>query len=156
MAHIELTNFVNDICELDDGTIVVAGSFDLKRWDLTKRTVLQSFRGHTEPTVKVLKLKSDTIVSTAQDSTVKIWKVSTCECVSTLVLHDVGVATDVLVKLKDGYFATGSRDRMIRVWNDAGIKIATYQTECNLTAMAKLESGSIVAADSTVVGVWKP
>jgi len=65
------------ICELTDGSFV-SGSYKdrLKRWDIDG-TVLQTF-DHSG-VAQVIELKNDIIVSGTADS-VKMWRVSTGEC----------------------------------------------------------------------------
>jgi len=96
------------ICELTDGSFV-SGSYEhhMKRWDI-HGTVLQTF-DHSG--VKhVIELKSDIIVSGTSDS-VKVWKVSTGECLQ-VSTHNPYRAT--LEKLSDDLFLFNSFKAMAR------------------------------------------
>jgi len=151
---------VSSLCELDDGTFVAA-LIDLKRFHALSvgkekgcgvGVVLQTFSGHTNRVTTVIELKHDIIVSASLDEKVKMWRVSSSECLRTLTQHDDYVFG--LVKLtKEGYFASGSMDRTIRVWNEKGNDIAIYQTECAVVAMTRLEDGSIVVGDRSLIEI---
>ena len=79
---------VSASCE--DGSFVSAAWKTMKRWD-EKGTVLQTFSGHSNYINRVIELNRDVIVSAqSKDTTVKMWKVSTGECLRTLTLHSDG------------------------------------------------------------------
>jgi len=72
---------IRTICELTDGSFVSGSkASDLERWNRSG-TVLQTF-DHLG-VLKVIELRSDVIVS-ATDTNLKVWRVSTGECLHTL------------------------------------------------------------------------
>src|SRR5207245_2793411 len=77
---------VESICELEDGSFVSAAENTMKRWD-DKGRVLQTFFGHSHSIYRVIELNRDVIVSASKDTTVRMWRVSTGECLRTLTLH---------------------------------------------------------------------
>jgi len=148
-----LNTFIYCICELEDGTFVIVADNEMKRWDMTKRTMLQTFKGHSAMIEKVIELKRDVIVSASYDKTVRMWNVSTGECLNVLTQHNASVYG--LLKLQDGYFVSGSSDKTIRVWDENQHNIVTYQTKCGTTAMTRLEDGSIVTGDDSLIEIRK-
>jgi len=143
------------MCALKDGTVVAAGYKELKRWDVIQNKLLQVYTGHSLTVYRVIELKSNAvIVSASADKTVKLWSVLSAECLRTLTQHAGYV--NGLVKLKGGYFASGSLDQTIRVWDDEGNNLATYQIDYELRVMTTLEDGSIVTGDSSRIEIRRP
>ena len=105
---------VKSICELEDGSFVSAVKEVIDRWDSNGR-VLQTFSGHAEHIYRVIELNRDVIVSASLENTVKMWKVSTGECLRTLTLHSTCVYG--LEKVKDGVFVSGSMG-----WKNSGVE----------------------------------
>ena len=122
----------------------------MKRWD-EKGTVLQTFSGHSDFIRKVIELNRDTIVSASNDTTVKMWKVSTGECLRTLTLHSKRVYG--LEKVKDGVFVSGSLDKRIVVWDEKGESIETHESAGEIEAMTILREGSIVTANRNKIEI---
>jgi len=158
ISSINLYRFIYNVCELIDGTFVIAADRELVRWDGRdfKDSGIQGqfYKGHSDIIERVIELKRDVIVSASGDWTLKIWRVSTCECVHTLRQHRNWVYGPV--KLTEGYFASGSCDNTIRVWNEDGINISTYETGFQVLAMTKLTNGSIVTGCGVGIEVWRP
>jgi len=140
---------VRSICELDDGSFVSTAFWDMKRWDGTG-TVLQIFYGHLLNYInRVMELKRDIIVSASSDRTVKMWRVSTGECLRTLTLHSGRVTG--LEKVMDGLFVSGCLDGKTAVWDDEGNSIETHQSGWSAGVMTSLRDGSIVTADKDLI-----
>jgi len=152
LTKINLNDFVASICELEDGTFVAAAHKKIKRWGVNQHAVSQLFIGHLKTVHKVIELKRDIIVSASEDKTVKIWKVSSGEC-----LHTLNRYTTVLVKLQEGYFASASNyDNNIAIHDENGSRVASYPTDCNITAMTRLRDGSIVSGNVLSIEIRKP
>jgi len=140
------------VCELEDGSFV-SGSADqtLKNWDGTGKR-LHTFIGHSKGVNRVIELKRDVIVSASNDSTVKIWRVSTGECLKTLTIHSSSVYG--LEKVKNGMFVSGSQSPgLMVVWDGNGVCIETHRSEHLIRAMTKLRDGSIVTGDSQMIEI---
>jgi len=129
-------------CELEDGTFILDSQWEFQRWDFSKETTLQIFTGHEYHVFYVIELKTDVIVSSSQDNII-IWRVSTGER-----LHKLTSSSEIrgLVKLSDGFFATGESFK-IRLWNEHGHNYATYSTEDKVRSMIRLVDGSIVTRE---------
>jgi len=153
VRSVSMGHLMTSFCKLEDDSFVILGYQDMQR-RLKDGTQLQPFRGNSGFIHKVIELKQDVLVSVSVgDQHVKIWRVETGECLRTLTQHTMWVRG--LVKLKEGYFATGSKDKTIRVWDDEGHNITTYQTECSILAMTRLEDGSIVVGDNSRIEIRK-
>jgi len=134
------------VCELVDGSFV-SGSADktLKNWDETGK-LLQSFVGHSQRINRVIELKRDVIVSASEDFLVKIWRVSTGECINTLTAHSSSVYG--LEKVKGGMFVSGSlTDGIIALWDANGVCVETIRTGNRIRSMTTLRDGSLVTGD---------
>jgi len=141
------------ICELEDGTLCIAAWKELVIWDIMKRRKLRTFKeAGSWAITKVLEVKSDVIVSISDDRRLKIWRVSTGECLHNCE-HQAGIYG--LVKLKDGCFASGSEDKTIKVWDEHGVNIATYLTTFPIGAMAILQDGSLAVLTHRLE-IWTP
>jgi len=107
----------------------------LKRWN-KEGTVLQTFYGNMRYTVRVIELKTDVILSVALEN-MKIWKVSTGECLRTLDEGEGAKFVSKVLKLSRNKFVTWGHDCTMRVWNDDGDCIETIPTEDNIMAMSR-------------------
>jgi len=105
------------VCELEDGIFIAAG-YDMTRWDMTERTVVQTYTGFKWCMIAVIELKSDIIVGHTF-STLGMWRVSSGECLRIITESDEEAVYSI-VKLKAGYFASIGTDQCIRVWDEYG------------------------------------
>jgi len=135
---------VSCVSELSDGSFV-SGACDnmVKRWN-ERGVVLQNFAGHTQWIWGALELTGGTIVSASDDMTLKLWKLSTGECLRTMRLHS-GLIYG-LVKVSESKFASGSSDKTIRVWDDEGNNVENIHTKYAIQAMARLENAIVTAS----------
>jgi len=147
------------LCELEDGSFVSVAGTKMKRWkvyDTQAGKVVQTYSGHQHFVNRVIELKRDLIVSASDDCTVKMWRVSTGNCLRTLTLHSGWVGE--LMKIKDhGLFVSGScSDETIVVWDERGDCIETHKCKGGISAMTILRDGSIVAASQMLIEIWRP
>ena len=70
-------------------------------------------RGH-HSAVNVVQFDSKYIVSASGDRTLKVWSVSTGECLRTLVGHSRGIAC---LQFRGNVIVSGSSDKRIRIWD---------------------------------------
>jgi len=150
-------DLITCICELEDGTIIVAANRQMYRWHMVLETLLQTFN-HVSSITAVIELKSDVIVSASWDRAVNMWRVSSGECLRSLP-HCYAVLELVKLNGRTPHFASVThKDRIgiIQVWDEVGDHIATYQTDSYVTAVTTLEDGSIVTGSRTMIEVWKP
>jgi len=140
VASIRLISYITCMVELEDGTLLLSTSKELKRWDRSQGTVRAI--PNSIPIVRMIELRPNVIVSVTDSSkAIKIWRLTTSECLHYLTKHKSDVIG--LEKLKTGYFVTALRDETIRVWDESGVNVATYQTDCHAMEMT-VAMGSIV------------
>lgn len=61
-------------------------------------------------------MQDDLVVSGSNDCKIKVWSVSTGECIRTLVGHDLLVRT-LSFDPKSGRLVSGSYDKTVKVWD---------------------------------------
>lgn len=113
---------------------------------------MKSFIGHKDG-ITCLQFNRKYLMTGSYDSTIKIWKVETGECVKTLTGHTKGVRSLVFDNQK---LITGGLDSTIKVWNyHTGQCIATYRGHDDAVVSVDFSNKSIVSgsADGTV-RVW--
>ncbi|EDK43212.1 protein MET30 [Lodderomyces elongisporus NRRL YB-4239] len=113
---------------------------------------MKSFVGHTDG-VTCLQFNRKYLMTGSYDTTIKIWKIETGECVKTLTGHTKGVRSLVFDNQK---LITGGLDSTIKVWNyHTGQCIATYRGHDDAVVSVDFSNKSIVSgsADHTV-RVW--
>jgi len=144
------------MCELEDGTLLIAsGTKEMHRWDITRGTVIRV--PYSYLVEEMIELRPNLIVCIgayrSPHLSVIMWKLPNGEYLRTLNYHLNKVAG--LVKLKEGYFATAGGDQTIRVCDEHGNNIATYQTGFQIEKIA-LAKGSIVAGNRERIELRKP
>jgi len=145
------------ICELEDGSFVSGAYGRLWRCKVEAESesiqVIQDFRGHSDWIIQVIELKRDVIVSASFDRTLRIWKVSTGECLHRLTLHTKGIYG--LVKLSEDKFVSVSADSTMRVWDDSGRCIETITTEHCILRMTRVNDLLITLDSTNSFQVWR-
>ncbi|KAG2731706.1 hypothetical protein G9P44_005293 [Scheffersomyces stipitis] len=122
-----------------------------KNWRKGIYTV-KKFLGHTDG-VTCLQFNRKYLMTGSYDTTIKIWKIETGECLKTLTGHTKGVRSLVFDSQK---LITGGLDSTIKVWNyHTGQCIATYKGHEDAVVSVDFSNKSIVSgsADHTVK-VW--
>jgi F-box/WD-40 domain protein MET30 len=122
-----------------------------KNWRKGLYTV-REFNGHKDG-VTCLQFNRKYLMTGSYDTTVKIWKVETGECVKTLTGHTKGVRALIFDSQK---LITGGLDSTIKVWNyHSGNCIATYRGHEDAVVSVDANEKLIVSgsADHTVK-VW--
>ncbi|EGW34716.1 SCF complex F-box protein MET30 [Spathaspora passalidarum NRRL Y-27907] len=122
-----------------------------KNWRKGIYTV-KSFTGHTDG-VTCLQFNRKYLMTGSYDTTIKIWKIETGECLKTLTGHTKGVRSLVFDNQK---LITGGLDSTIKVWNyHTGECIATYRGHDDAVVSVDFSNKSIVSgsADHTV-RIW--
>jgi len=142
------------ICELTltDGSFVSGsgGYWKMVHWD-EKGTLTRTFDGHVREIVRIIELSPNLIVSASIDQTLKIWRVSTGECLYTMNLpptSEHALLSCGLVRLSAKHFVSGEREGEITVWNARGDSIQTIQTTHPITTMAIFRDTIATASDS--------
>jgi len=127
---------VSCFCELEDGSFVTSAAEMMERWNENGR-VLQTFSGHRNGINRVIELNRDVIVSAAGNE-LKMWNVSTGECLRILLQHHREVIASRLMKLSRNKFVSWGSDGSLRVWSNEGYLIETIPTGETITAIARV------------------
>ncbi|TWU70948.1 protein with putative role during mitosis [Metarhizium rileyi] len=130
--------------------ISASGDQTIKLWNVETGYCVHTLRGHTD-WVRSIHPSADGryLISASNDRTARVWNISTTTPETTLILvgHDLGVnccalapvsshpylASAAGLKVKAptapdgaaGYFATGSRDNSIKIWDSQGTCVRT-------------------------------
>jgi len=132
-----------------DGTKAAIGNYSKENWiflwDLNKKTVLKTFKGH-EDKVKDIVFSPDGnyVVSASEDESIKIWDLKSEKLFKTLKKHNGNV--NALAFSFDGkYLASGSNDGTIIIWDarelmpDLKLFTANYELQFGLPDKLKIE-----------------
>ncbi|KGU33502.1 F-box and WD-40 domain-containing protein MET30 [Candida albicans P34048] len=122
-----------------------------KNWRKGTHTI-KTFTGHSDG-VTCLQFNRKYLMTGSYDTTIKIWKIDSGECVKTLTGHTKGVRALVFDNQK---LISGGLDSTIKVWNyHTGQCIATYRGHEDAVVSVDFTNKSIVSgsADHTV-RVW--
>ena len=121
------TSAVSSIAFSSDSSMLAGGSKDgtIRVWDTGTGDRIYEFSGHTALVSGVIFLRSDSVlVSSSLDGTIRLWDlVSPGGSLSpptrhSAPVHAVAFTSNPLASDADEYtFASGSEDRLIRVWN---------------------------------------
>jgi WD40 repeat protein len=132
---------VNSVYISRDNRFILSGGADktLKLWEIgnddsppaytsLEKDYLRNFQGHQEGVLSVcLTLNNEFALSGSADKTLKLWRVSTGECLKTLEGHQDAV--NAVCLSSDGKFAlSGSTDMTIKYWDlETGECLNTFQ-----------------------------
>lgn len=156
--------------------LIITGSRDsnLRVWKLPKPTdpyyldagshaedtdcpyFLRALSGH-QYSVRAIAAHGDTLVSGSYDCTVRVWKISTGDCVHRLQGHTLKVYS-VVLDAKRNRCISGSMDNMVKVWSlDTGALLYNLEGHTSLVGLLDLKGDRLVsgAADSTLK-IWDP
>ncbi|KAK9472641.1 WD40-repeat-containing domain protein [Dipodascopsis tothii] len=117
---------------------------------------MKSLVGH-QHSVRAISGHGDTLVSGSYDTFVRVWKISTGECVWRLGGHGAKVYS-VVIDPKRKRCVSGSMDWLVKVWSlETGTCLYTLEGHTSLVGLLDLNRTSLVsaAADSTL-RVWNP
>lgn len=134
----------------EDFQFIYSGGFDniIKKWSMPQGIELGIFSGHTECIMSILLLDSDTLISAARESTIRVWNTSTYQTITTLQEHFGSVfclATDDTHQ----FLVSGAEDTSICVWKTPSWeyqgKLEGHSKPVNLVHIEKsvLISGSV-------------
>lgn len=113
---------------------------------------VKMFRGHTDG-ITCLQFNRKYLVTGSYDTSIKIWRVDSGECIRTLTGHTKGVRSLAFDSQK---LITGGLDLLIKVWNyHTGQCISTYRGHDDAVVSVDFHNKTIVSgsADKTVK-VW--
>ena len=113
-------------------------------------------QGHTN-SVRAIAAYADTLVSGSYDSVVRVWKVSTGECLHRLQGHNSKVYS-VVLDYPRGRCISGSMDNSVKIWSlETGSCLFNLDGHTSLVGLLDLRDDYLVsaAADATL-RVWDP
>lgn len=128
----------------------------LASYDRENPYYLRTLNGHSN-SVRAIAAYADTLVSGSYDSVVRVWKVSTGECVHRLQGHTSKVYSVVLDHRRRRCIS-GSMDNMVKVWSvETGTCLFNLDGHSSLVGLLDLRDDILVsaAADATL-RVWDP
>jgi len=117
---------------------------------------VRTLTGHHH-SVRAIAAYADTLVSGSYDATVRVWKISTGECVHRLQGHTTKVYSVVLDYAR-GRCISGSMDNLVKVWSlETGSCLFNLEGHTSLVGLLDLKDDCLVsaAADSTL-RIWDP
>lgn len=117
---------------------------------------IRTLVGHTN-SVRAVSGCNNILVSGSYDSTVRVWRISTGECIWRLIGHSQKVYS-VVIDPKRNRCISGSMDWKVKVWSlETGTCIWTLEGHSSLVGLLDLSYDYLVsaAADSTL-RVWDP
>jgi WD40 repeat protein len=87
------------------------------------------------------------LYSGAGDGTIKVWDCIGSECINTINAH--GVSVTCLIILSNGYFASGSYDNKIKIWDrNYGCINSFYGGKIYITSLLFLKDYRIASSSS--------
>ncbi|KAK9367363.1 WD40-repeat-containing domain protein [Lipomyces kononenkoae] len=117
---------------------------------------LRALHGHTH-SVRAISGRGDLLVSGSYDTFVRVWKLSTGECLFRLAGHGAKVYS-VVIDSKRSRCISGSMDWLVKVWSlETGSCLFTLEGHTSLVGLLDLNHTALVsaAADSTL-RIWDP
>lgn len=117
---------------------------------------IRALTGHNH-SVRAISAHGDTLVSGSYDSHVRVWRISTGECLHKLTGHTQKVYSVVLDHERNRCIS-GSMDSLVKIWDlDTGACLYTLEGHSLLVGLLDLRDERLVsaAADSTL-RIWDP
>ena len=111
--------------------------------------------GHTNYIFCLIKMSEEKLISGSLDKTIKVWNVSTGDCIQTLEGHQEGVLC--LLRLNYKQIMSGSYDRTIKIWNSInGNCLQTLEGHGSpVTCLTKLNSNQIASgSENCEIRIW--
>lgn len=112
--------------------------------------------GHTDSINRLCTVDDDHLLSGSNDSTIKYWKISALECITTFVGHR-GFVTSLLLLSNLKMFVSGSDDTTLKLWNlHTGYCVRAFIGHENLIDdIQEAKNGEIVSLDRDgVINFW--
>ncbi|KAF3908845.1 Beta-TrCP [Dactylellina cionopaga] len=118
--------------------------------------LIRTLQGHGH-SVRAIAAHGDTLVSGSYDNFVRVWKISTGECVHRLAGHTAKVYS-VVLDHKRNRCISGSMDSCVKVWGlDTGALLYTLEGHTSLVGLLDLSHDHLVsAAADASLRIWDP
>ena len=118
----EHKTIINDLCFLYDNNSFASASYDnninIYKYNPmnNKYSLSNILRGHQDAVFSVILGLNGNLISGSRDKSIKIWDLTTQECLTTYLLHKGHVS--FVIQLNDGRICSTSPDKDIIVYND--------------------------------------
>ena len=159
------TGSVLSVAEFSDG-ILISGGVDnsVKIWDLNKKILLNTYKGHKGQINSVIKIKynNNTFLSASSDQTIKILSYNVnslikekIECEGNLEGHKGAVYC--LLELLDGRIASGATDWTVKIWNikDKSCMQTLLGHKSTIYSLAQLNDGRLISGEADkLIYIW--
>ncbi|KAF6154895.1 hypothetical protein GIB67_018332 [Kingdonia uniflora] len=86
---------------------------------------LQEFHGHTSDVLDLCWSKSNCLLSSSKDKTVRLWQVGSNKCLQ-VFYHNNYVTCIQFSPVDDGYFISGSIDGKVRIWEVSEVRVVDW------------------------------
>ena len=141
-AILPSNSYTDSLGALKNGSLI-SGSRDcvLRIWDINKKVIINSLRGHNNTINKILVSKNGEIVSASSDTTILVWNQNDGSIKFNLTAHSKGV--DDIVLLKDGNLISSSSSELsLKLWNtNTWSVISSYNVQAS--KLIQLNNGDI-------------
>ena len=156
---INTPDFVQSLKFLSDQTNLAAGLYtgDINIYDIDNNGALSSsLQGHTSSVNDFAQLSDDLMASSSNDTTVKIWDLTTSTCMFTLTGHSNAVYR--LKQISLDILASGSEDMTIKLWNITSgeeIRTLTGHTSYVFLSIDLIDSQTLVSgSQDQTIKLW--
>jgi len=118
--------------------------------------LVRTLQGHGH-SVRAIAAYADTLVSGSYDNFVRVWKISTGDCIHRLAGHTAKVYS-VVLDHKRNRCISGSMDSCVKVWNlETGALLYTLEGHTSLVGLLDLSHDYLVsAAADASLRIWDP
>ena len=112
----ETSESISLLCLLEKNKFAVAVEAVIQIWSGSTCQKIGNLVGHTNIIQSLCNLSNDKLASTSSDKAIKIWKISTCECLKTININ--GMPSFLFLnKLNPSEIAFVNFGKKIEVWN---------------------------------------
>jgi WD40 repeat protein len=131
--------------------MIVSGSQDtsIKIWDIKLKlsNCISTFKGHSDAVRSVIKISNDLIASCSSDESIKLWKISSMECVFTFK-SEINQNFFMLCLLTNNRLVSGGTGNYLKVWDIKGsgdLKLINeeYGHQISINSILNLNNGKI-------------
>jgi WD40 repeat protein len=136
------------------------GNGQIKLWNLSTRTCLQTFEGHTDCVFSItISSDSTQLMSVSRDGTAKLWNISDGKCARTIAVDKNYSYVHTALAPRSTWMALERSNRVIEVFDirnngcDRKLSIPRY-TRTTSIAFSGEPSRLAIASESFVVSIW--